>query len=157
MTQRRGAMWSMPVTLDASHSLHIHSTVTFRSMLWHWPGVWLPLSVWLSMPLLPYRWSSWLSNLMPSWVPTSTRHLEEAERSVLKCEKVTPACLLLCSMILHCTLGTLRHILAVNLPNTILIAYSTVGSSRVGRTIPDMYDLSCHITSHKVPWKIINI
>ena len=49
-------------------------------------------------------------------------------------------------MILHCTLGTLRHILAVNLPNTILIAYSTVGSSRVGRTIPDMYDSSCHIT-----------
>ena len=25
----------MPVTLDACHSLHIHSTVTFRSMLWH--------------------------------------------------------------------------------------------------------------------------
>ena len=26
---------------------------------------------------------------MPSWVPTSPRHLEEAERSVLKCEAVT--------------------------------------------------------------------
>ena len=35
-----------------------------------------------------YRWSSWLNGLMPSWVPTSPRHLEEAERSVLKCETV---------------------------------------------------------------------